>query len=172
MQTNLVFVFRILSFILQSDSVWHCFTFDNSANSSDISIISLSTRPEALGRNIFTVHVPGCENEGVGQVIEIRLYCKPPTKEKNRGKCIKQRDRPSQLFWLLVYYHFWWHVDMLMASCCTKPFEWRSNDGTTLTGYLNDNMNTQWKSLEIEHKVLQKHILVVFYYKEAQEILH
>ncbi|XP_025115958.1 centrosomal protein of 192 kDa-like [Pomacea canaliculata] len=78
--------------IWSSDSVWHCFTFDNSANSSDISIISLSTRPEALGRNIFTVQVPGCENEGVGQVIEIRLYCKPPTKEKNRALA----ERPAE----------------------------------------------------------------------------
>lgn len=72
--------------MLKANSLWHCFTFDNSIHASDLSIISLSSRPESVGRNIQTVILPGCESESDAKVVEIRLYCQPPVKDLNRGE--------------------------------------------------------------------------------------
>lgn len=83
----------------QASSVWHCFTFDSCDNTSDMSIISMSSRPESLGRNVTTVILPGCDSPDSAKTVEIHLYCRPPNKELNRGE--KMLDSP--LFCALLH---------------------------------------------------------------------
>ncbi|XP_076470000.1 uncharacterized protein LOC143300290 [Babylonia areolata] len=66
-------------------SVWHCFTFDSCDTGSDLSIISMASRPESLGRNVVTVILPGCDSPDLAKTMEITLYCRPPHKEHSRA---------------------------------------------------------------------------------------
>ena len=81
--------------------MWHCFTFDSCDNTSDMSIISMSSRPESLGRNVTTVILPGCDSPDSAKTVEIHLYCRPPNKELNRGE---------KLFGALLH-TFPWHLE-------------------------------------------------------------
>ncbi|KAL8616285.1 hypothetical protein ACOMHN_056228 [Nucella lapillus] len=78
--------------IWSGSSVWHCFTFDSCDTSSDLSIISMTSRPDSLGRNVVTVILPGCDSPGAAQTVELILFCRPPKKELSRALS----ERPAE----------------------------------------------------------------------------
>lgn len=81
-----------LSFCLQNNIPWHCFSFDRNGQNSalgDISIISRSSRPQspALGKTVVTLCIPGrsAKDSGISEM-EVRVWCRPPDKRIDRGK--------------------------------------------------------------------------------------
>lgn len=81
-----------LSFFLQNNIPWHCFSFDRNGQNSalgDISIISRSSRPQspALGKTVVTLCIPGrsAKDSGISEM-EVRVWCRPPDKRIDRGK--------------------------------------------------------------------------------------
>lgn len=81
-----------LSFCLQNNIPWHCFSFDRNGQNSalgDISIISRSSRPQspALGKTVVTLCIPGrlVKDSGISEM-EVRVWCRPPDKRIDRGK--------------------------------------------------------------------------------------
>ncbi|XP_070188282.1 centrosomal protein of 192 kDa-like isoform X2 [Littorina saxatilis] len=79
--------------IWSASSVWHCFTFDRSSNTSEVSMISMSSRPESLGRSVTTVMLPGCHSPDTAETVEIPVFCRPPNKEMNRALAERPADK-------------------------------------------------------------------------------
>jgi hypothetical protein len=82
--------------------VWHCFTFDQSANTSDVSIISMSSRPETLRGSVVTVTLPGCTSPEKAETVEVVLHCRPPSKERSRG------EEFFTFYYFLLFIFIWW----------------------------------------------------------------
>ena len=75
-----------LCHILQSRGSWHSFSFDTKL--ADVSVISRSSRPQSasIGRTVMPVCVPGRKPDSDPTIYDIKIYCRPPEKQYNRGK--------------------------------------------------------------------------------------
>ena len=90
---HMLFVFQCYDamlwqfYSLQGRSAWHSFAF-NCHDNKDVSIVSMTSRPDSIGRNVTTVLLPACDTSVPLESVDITVYCHPPAKDLTTGSLL------------------------------------------------------------------------------------